>query len=150
MRRFLVAGLLLLFASVGYTAIGTIPHPGFQMIDGDWLLGLSGGHNYAFQSGISAAGTNQATSTQLADRIAFLEIDTSSASQGAALPAAIAGVTIFVANNTSNNITIFPSIRNNPTTNTQDTFNAAQTSFTLNANTGQGFTSVKNGIWFTN
>lgn len=131
-------------------AIGFIPQPSFNLIDGDWLNGLAGGHNMISQSGVSAAGTTHATATQLADRIAFLEIDTSSASQGVALPSALAGVQIFVGNNTSNNVTVFPSIANNPVTGTQDTFNAAQTSFTLNANTGQGFTCVKNGIWFSN
>lgn len=150
MRRFLVAGFLMLFASIGVAAIGTIPHPGFQAIDGDWLNGLAGGHNMIFQNGLTAVGTNQATSLQLADRVAFLEIDTSSASTGAALPAAIAGVNVFVANNTANNIVIYPQILNNPTTSAQDTFNAAQTSFTLNAHTGSAFSCAKNGIWFTN
>lgn len=150
MRRFLIAGFLLLFASITYAAIGIIPQPGFREVDGDWLLGLSGGHNMTFKSGIASAGTTQATSTQLPDRIAYMQIDTSSASQGAALPAAIAGTNIFVGNNTSNNVTIFPSIINNPTTAAQDTFNNAATSFTLNANTGTSFTCAKNGIWFTN
>lgn len=131
-------------------AIGLVPGNGEQLVDGVWLNGLAGGHNMLTQSGISAAGTNHATSTQLADRIAFLEIDTSSASQGVSLPPALAGVSIFVGNNTSNNVTVFPSIANNPVTSSQDTFNAAATSFTLNANTGQGFTCIKNGIWFTN
>lgn len=149
MRRYLIA-FFCLVPIAAYAAIGFSPQPGFNLIDGDWLNGLAGGHNMIFQNGISAAGTNHATSTQLADRIAFLEIDTSSASQGASLPPALAGVQIFVANNTSNNITIFPSIANNPSTGSQDTFNAAATSFTLNANTGQGFTCAKTGVWFTN
>ena len=131
-------------------AIGNIPVGQHQLIDGDFVNGITQGHNMVSQTGISAAGTNHATSTQLADRIAFLEIDTSSASQGVSLPAAISGVQIFVGNNTSNNVTVFPSIANNPVTGTQDTFNAAATSFPLNANTGQGFTCIKTGIWFTN
>lgn len=149
MRRFLIAGFMLLFASVGYTAIGIVPHSGFQAVDGDWLLGLAGGHNFTFQNGLTAVGTNQATSLQLLDRVSFLEIDTSSASTGAALPVALAGVTITVINNTANNITIFPSIVNNPVTSAQDTVNNT-TSFTLNSHTAQGFTCGKNGVWYSN
>lgn len=130
--------------------IGNPPSNGYAETDGNWLNGLAGGHNLLFQNGITAIGTNQATSQQLADRIAVLEIDTSSASTGVALPAALAGVNIFVINNTANNISVFPSIVNNPVTAAQDTFNNNATSFTLNANTGAGFTCGKNGRWFTN
>lgn len=148
MRRFLVAGFLMLFASIGYAAIGIIPHSGFQAVDGDWLLGLSGGHNFTFQNGLTAVGTNQATSLQLADRVSFLEIDTSAASTGAALPFALGGVTITIINNTANNLTIYPSIANN-SAGSQDTINNA-TSYTLNARTAQGFTSAKAGVWYSN
>jgi hypothetical protein len=130
-------------------AIGITPTTGFQPVDNDWLNGISGGHNLSFKNGISAAGTNQATSTQLPDRVAVLEIDTSSSSQGVAMPPALAGVRVFVGNNTSNNVTVFPSIANNSATSAQDTFNAAATSYTLNANTGNTFTCGKNGVWFT-
>lgn len=130
--------------------IGIQPTTGFQPVDNDWLNGFAGGHNFAFQNGLTAVGTNQATSLQMADRIAILQIDTSSASTGAALPAAISGVNIFVINNTSNNITIYPFIANNPLTLAQDTFNANATSFSLPANSGVGFTCGKSGRWFTN
>lgn len=129
-------------------AIGFVPGNGFQMVDGNWLNGLAGGHNLLFQNGLTAVGTNQATSLQLADRISFLEIDTSSASTGAALPLALAGVTITVINNTANNITIYPSIANNAAGN-QDTINNT-TSYTLNAHTAQGFTCGKTGVWYSN
>lgn len=131
-------------------AIGEVPLNGFQLVDGTWLSGLAGGHNLLSQNGLTAVGSSQATALQLADRIAVLEIDTSSASTGAALPPALAGVNVFVINNTANNITIYPSIANNPVTSAQDTFNNAATSFTLNAHTGTGFTCGKNGLWFTN
>lgn len=148
MRRFLAAGFLLLFASISYAAIGIVPHSGFQAVDGDWLNGLAGGHNFTSQNGLTAVGTNQATSLQLADRISFLEVDTSSASTGAALPFALSGVTITVINNTANNITLYPAIANNSAGN-QDTINNT-TSYTLNAHTAQGFTSAKLGIWYSN
>lgn len=129
--------------------IGIVPNNGFAEPDGNWLLGLAGGHNLFFQNGLTAVGNSQATALQLADRIAILQIDTSSASTGAALPPALAGVVIYVNNNTANNITMYPSIANNPVTAAQDTFNANATSFTLNANSGSSFVCGKNGRWFT-
>lgn len=150
MRRFLIAGFMLLFASIGYAAIGIAPHSGFQLIDGDWLNGLAGGHNNVFQNGIAAAGTSsQSGATQLADRIAFFEIDTVGANSGVALPAALAGTNISVYNSTATPLTVYPSITNNPTTGAQDTISNAS-SFSLAAHTGQGFTCAKNGIWFAN
>lgn len=148
MRRFLVA-LLCLIPVVAFAAIGQIPGNGFQMVDGAWLNGLAGGHNLLSQNGLTAVGNSQATSLQMADRLAILQIDTSSASTGAALPSALAGVIIYVNNNTGNNITIYPSIANNPATAAQDTFNNNASSFTLNANTGVSFVCGKNGRWFT-
>lgn len=121
-----------------------------QLIDGDFVNGLSWGDNVVFQNGLTAVGTNQATSLQLGTEIAIFEIDTSTASTGVAMPPALAGNNLFVINNTANNITIYPSIVNNAKTSAQDTFNNAATSFTLNAHTGTGFTCGKNGLWFTN
>jgi len=148
MRRLLIAGFMLLFASIGYAAIGIIPHTGFQEMDGDFINGITQGHNFTFQNGLTAIGTNQATSLQLADLVSFLEVDTSSASTGAALPFALAGMTITVINNTANNITIYPAINNN-SLGAQDKINNT-TSYTLNANTAQGFTSGKTGVWYSN
>lgn len=128
--------------------IGQIPVGQQQLIDGDFVNGITQGHNFTFQNGLTAVGTNQATSLQLADRISFLEIDTSSASTGAALPFALAGVTITVINNTGNNITIFPAIANN-SRGVQDTINNT-TSYTLNAHTAQGFICGKTGVWYSN
>jgi hypothetical protein len=129
--------------------IGNLPTTGFQPVDNDWLNGLAGGHNQLFQNGLTAVGTNQATSLQLVDRIAMFSIDTAAASTGVALPAALAGVTIFVANNAANNITVFPSIANNPVTAAQDTINNGA-SATVNSHTGTAFTCAKNGTWYTN
>lgn len=128
--------------------IGEVPLNSFQLVDGAYVYGISQGHNLVFQNGLTAIGSNQAGSLQLADRIAVLEIDTSSASTGAALPLAIQGVVITVINNTANNITIYPSIANNAAGN-QDTINNT-TSYTLNAHTAQGFTCGKTGVWYSN
>lgn len=128
--------------------IGIVPTTGFQPVDNNWLNGLAGGHNNLYSNGLTAIGSNQAGSLQLADRVAILEIDTSSASTGAALPLALGGMVVTVINNTANNITIYPSIANNAAGN-QDTINNT-TSYTLNAHTGQGFTCGKTGVWYTN
>lgn len=149
MRRFLIAGFLLLFGSLVYADIGQVPGTGFQLVDGNWLNGFAGGHNNMYQNGFTAVGSNQATSLQLPDRISILEIDTSSSSTGAALPLAIQGMVITVINNTANNITIYPSIASNPSLGAQDTINNT-TSFTLNAHTASGFTSGKTGVWYSN
>lgn len=130
--------------------IGIAPTTGFQPVDNDWLNGWAGGHNLAFQNGITAVGTNQATALQLPDRVAILEIDTSSGGTGVALPAALQGVNIFIINNTANTVVAYPSIANNPVTNAQDTFNNAAVSFNLTAHAGFGITCGKNGLWFTN
>lgn len=131
---------------IGNTPVGT-----FQLIDGDFVNGITQGHNMVSQSGVVAAGSSShANSTQLADRIAFFEIDTVTANSGVSLPPALAGVSIFVGNNTATNVIVYPSIANNPATNAQDTFNAAATSFTVNGNTGTVFTCAKSGVWFTN
>ena len=129
--------------------IGILPTTGFKPVDNDWLNGLAGGHNILPQNGLTAVGNSQATSLQLPDRIGILQIDTSSASTGVALPAALSGVVIYINNNTGNNITIYPSIANNPVTAAQDTFNNNASSFTLNANTGSSFVCGKSGRWFT-
>lgn len=130
--------------------IGRIPTGDQQLIDGRFVNGITQGQNNVYQNGITAIGSSQATSVQLANLVAFLEIDTSSASTGAAMPQALAGVTVTVINNTGNNITLYPAILNNPVTSAQDTFNNAATSYTLNAHTAQGFTCGKNGLWFSN
>ena len=86
-------------------AIGNIPVGQQQLIDGDFVNGITQGHNSVFQNGVSAAGTSsQAGATQLADRIAMFEVDTVGANSGVALPAALSGVSIFVANNTATNL----------------------------------------------
>lgn len=129
--------------------IGNIPVGEEQLIDGRFVNGITQGHNLVSQSGITAIGTNQASSFQLPDLIAILEVDTSSASTGVALPPALNDMAITLINNTANNITVFPSISNNPKTSAQDTINNT-TSFTLNSHTAQGFTCGKNGVWYSN
>jgi len=127
--------------------IGIAPTTGFQPVDNDWLNGLSGGHNFTFQNGLTAAGSSsQATALQLADRIAYFSIDTVGSNTGVALPAALAGVEISIYNNGAQTLTIYPSIANNPVTAAQDTINNS-TSTTATTHTGAYFFCAKNGVW---
>lgn len=128
--------------------IGTIPVGEEQLVDGRFVNGITQGHNLVSQSGLTAIGNNQATSLQLPDRVATLEVDTSSASTGVALPLALNDMAITVINNTANNITVYPAIANN-SLGAQDTINNT-TSYTLNAHTAQGFTCGKTGVWYSN
>jgi hypothetical protein len=129
-------------------AIGNIPVGDEQLIDGNFINGMTQGHNNVSQSGIAAAGTNQATATQLPDRISILEVDISSASQGVALPHALNDMVITLINNTANSLTVFPAIANN-SLGVQDLINNT-TSVALAAHTALGFTCGKTGLWYSN
>lgn len=128
--------------------IGIVPTTGFQPVDSDWLNGLAGGHNLAYQSGISAAGTSsQATATQLADRVSVIEVDTTASNSGVALPAALQGMRISIYNNGAQTLTVYPSIANNPVTGAQDTINNIATA-SLTSKVGATYACAKNGVWF--
>lgn len=137
-------------ASVGtaYAVIGTPPGTGFELIDGAWLNGFAGGHNRVSQSGLSAAGTTQATSTQLPTRIALMQVDTTAANSGVALPPALSGMFISLYNNGASTLTVYPSIANNPVTAAQDTINSA-TSFSggVATHVTLGCFAAKTGVW---
>lgn len=125
-------------------AIGTIPSNGFALPDGQWLNGLSQGHNSTFQSGFTAAGTTQATATQLPDLVKYMEVDTTASSTGVALPPAIAGMQISVYNNGVSTLAIYPAIA--PTT--QDTINnGTSLSGGLASHAIEVFTCAKTGVW---
>jgi hypothetical protein len=127
-------------------AIGNVPGTGFQLIDGQWANGLSQGHNLTYQSGLTAAGANQAGALQLADLISNLEIDTAAGSTGVALPLALAGMRICLFNNGASTLTVYPSIANNAAGN-QDTINNT-TSLSVNSHAGVTLACAKTGNWF--
>jgi hypothetical protein len=127
--------------------IGIVPTTGFQPVDNDWLNGLSGGHNLSYASGITAAGTNQATATQLPDRVSVIEVDTTPSGTGVALPSALKGMRISLYNNGANTLDVYPAIANNPVTGSQDTINNA-TSTTLTTHVGATYVGAKDGVWF--
>lgn len=137
-------------ASVGtaYAVIGTPPGTGPELVDGAWLNGLAAGHNRTAQYGFSAAGSTQATSTQLPTRIALMQVDTTAGSTGVALPPALSGMFISLYNNGASTLTVYPSINNNPVTLAQDTINSA-TSFSGGVATHVALNcfAAKTGIW---
>ena len=151
MKKILFAAFAALLAgsvmALGVT--GTPPGTGFQMVDGAWLNGLAGGVNNAYISGLTAAGTTQATCTPLPAGYYLNEADTVSASTGFCLPFAYAGTDLLFYNNGLQTVTIYPSIANNLITAAQDTINNT-TSATINAHTGTAFTCAKTGTWYTN
>lgn len=135
-------------AAIGTAAavIGQAPTPGFLAPDGNWLLGLSYGHNRSYQYGFTAAGTTQATALQLPSRIQLLEVDTAAASTGVALAPAGQGIVTYLYNNGAQTLTVYPAIKNNPVTSAQDTINNT-TSFSLASHVSMLCFAAKTGNW---
>ena len=138
---FLAASICAAIAAQGFP-----PQNGFGMPDGTWLNGVAAGLNSTFVSGVAAAGSNQATSTQLLPGLTLIEVD--SGTGGVALPAGLAGTEVSIFNNTGATINVFPSIANNGATGSQDTINAG-TSFTggMATHTSLYCFSAKTGAW---
>lgn len=146
-----ISGMLagaLISAAIGaaFAVTGQVPVNGFAPVDGTWLLGLSGGQNYAYQYGITAAGTTQATATQLPAGIFLVEIDTAAASTGVNMPSCIPGTQMQIYNNGAQTVTIYPAVANNPITAAQDTINNA-TSITLASHVATSPFCAKAGVW---
>lgn len=154
MKKFLlgtVYGALIASAISGAMALSGRAPPangGFRLMDSAYVLGLGQGVNNTFTNGIIAAGTTQATATQLLPNLALIEVDTAAASTGVALPPCIAGTVTQVYNNGAQTLTIYPAIINNPITGIQDTINNGTTlSGGLTTHTQISFACAKNGIW---
>lgn len=144
----MLAGAFIAAAVSAALAVGFPPQPGFQTPDGTWLLGLAGGLNNTYQSGITAAGTTQATATQLPSGIAMLEVDTAAASTGIALPPCLPGTEFGVYNNGANTVSVYPAVANNPVTAAQDTINSATSlSGGVATHVLQYFSCAKAGVW---
>lgn len=154
MKKFLLGtlyGALIASAISGAFAVtGKAPpaNGGFRLMDSAYVLGIAQGVNNTFTSGITAAGTTQATSTQLASNFSLIEIDTAAASTGVALPPCIAGTVVQIYNNGAQTLTIYPSIANNQITGAQDTINnGTSLSGGLATHTQISFACAKNGVW---
>lgn len=148
LSRVAVAALLAFLPAASFADTGTPPQVGGgpALIDQTWLNGLAGGLNNSVQSGITAAGTTQATATQLASGIALIQIDTTAASTGVNLPQCIAGARINLYNAGAQTLTVYPKVSNNPITAAQDTINGT-TSFTIATTVAAIFFCPKNGSW---
>lgn len=137
-------------ASIGAAAalVGQTPLPGFQAVDGTWLLGLANGVNYSYQYAITAAGTTQATGTQLPASVRLIEVDTASASTGVNLPPALPGTAVSLYNNGLQTLAVYPTVPNNPVTAAQDTINNG-TSFSGGVATHVSLLcfAAKAGVW---
>lgn len=133
------------------TGIPPQSNAGPLLPDGAWLQGLANGQNSSFVSGITAAGTTQATATQLAPNFRMVSIDTVPASSGVALPPAVPGTEILL--NVSVNVTIvlYPSILNNPLTGAQDTINGGSSLSVagVSGGTSRVIFCAKLGSWVT-
>lgn len=147
LRDMLLGVLVCTGVGAALATVGTPPINGPGLVDGSWLLGLAGGQNYSYQSGLSAAGTTQATGTQLPTNIYLIEIDTVAANTGVNLPSCIPGTQMQIYNNGANTLTIYPAVANNPITAAQDTINNA-TSITLASHVATSPACAKAGVWY--
>lgn len=146
----MLAGAIIFAGISAAVAIGTPPLPGigFSLQDGQWLFGLAGGQNYSYQYGVTAAGTTQATATQLPAGFRLLEVDTAAASTGVALPPCLQGTAVSLYNNGASTLAVYPAIANNPVTAAQDTINnGTSLSGNLASHAAELFFCAKNGVW---
>jgi hypothetical protein len=147
----------LVAASVGAAVAvqGIAPSNGFGAWDGTWLLGLSGGTNYAYQSGITAhAGGGQASCVSLTPGIYLYEVDTvASANDSVCLPFAQQGTNFSIRNGAASNaLAIYAQANNNLLTAAADTINgtAGSTEYPsggLSAGSSVECFAAKNGVW---
>jgi hypothetical protein len=146
-----VGALVAASVSFALAVTGNVPQNGFSAIDGTWLLGLSAGTNYTYQSGITAAGTSsQATATQLPSGVYIMEIDTAASNSGVALPPCVPGTQSILYNNGAQTVQVYPSIANNLLTGIQDTINNAtslNSGSGLATHTSIAFACAKAGNW---
>jgi|SRR5579864_7442709 len=143
----MLAGALICAAiGAAFAVTGTPPGNGPQLVDGLWLQGLANGVNNSYQSGLTGAGTTQATATALPAAIYMLEADTVAASTGFNLPTALAGAELSFYNNGANTATLYPAVANNPITAIQDTINNT-TSVSVASHVAEFCFAAKNGIW---
>ena len=126
--------------------VGIKPTSGQQLIDGDYVNGVAAGLNATTQSGVTAAGTNQATAFPITAGAALVSVDTVASSTGINLPSALAGIEISIYNNGANTLNVFPAVANNPITAAQDTINNS-TSTTIASHVSKVVYCPKNGIW---
>jgi hypothetical protein len=119
---------------------------GFRLMDSQWVLGVSQGVNNTYASGLTGAGTTQATATALPANTSMYELDTVGASTGFNLPFAFSGTRLSIYNATGTTATIYPAVTNNPVTAAQDTINSS-TSTTILTHVKLTCAAAKDGVW---
>lgn len=131
--------------------VGTPPITGPALQDGTWLIGLAGGLNCTFISGLTAhSGGGQANAFPIPSGIYLVEFDTVAAgNDSAGLPFAVAGTEIVVINNAATNaMLVFANPGTNPLTGAADTLNGgAGTSLSVAAHSVVDLFCAKNGVW---
>ena len=153
MINFLAGVLVASAVATAFAVTGIAPQSGNSnsLIDGTWLLGLAGGTNLTYQSGITAhAGGTQAACQVLPAGIALVSIDTvSSATDSVCMPFAVAGTDFQFAVNSSNSPNVYGQVANNPLTGAADTINgtAGSTAYQPAGQKNVECFSPKNGAW---
>lgn len=153
----MLAGALIAAGISAAFAVGIAPsvNSGFQAIEGRWLLGIVGGQNFAYQSGITAhAGGTQAACLSLTPGTYLYEVDTvASANDSICLPFAQQGTNFSIRNGAATNaLAIFGQPANNALTSAADTINgtAGSTEYPsggLAAGSSVECFAAKNGVW---
>lgn len=142
----LIGAMIVGLVSAALAVTGQPPGNGPQLIDGVWLQGVANGVNASYQSGITCAGTTQATAFQLPANITLIELDTVASSTGCNLVPAQPGVELSIYNNGANTATIYPTVPNNVVTAAQDTINNS-TSTTVASHAALYCFAAKAGVW---
>ena len=137
----MLAGAIVFAVGAAFATVGTAPlfNTGYQLVDGQWLLGLASGSNYTVQYNIVAhAGGGQSACTPLPPGIAFYSVDTVvSNNDSVCLPFASAGTDIQIANNTAQTLGIYGLSANDPATGVADTINGTAGSSVYSSTTNQ-------------
>jgi hypothetical protein len=147
----LVGAFMAAAVGAAFAVTGQVPLPGFQTPDGSWLLGMSGGQNFTYQSGITAhAGGTQAACVNINPGAYLVQIDTvATTNDSVCLPFAVAGTNLSVRNNGAAQLGIYGQAANNLLTAAADTINnvAGSTVYTLTAQNNVECFVAKNGAW---
>ena len=99
------------------------------------------------QTTYTAAGTTQATATQIPSGIYLVEADTVASSTGVNLPPCLQGTQLFIYNNGAQTLTVYPAVANNPITAAQDTINNSTSLSAPASHVPEMFMCAKNGVW---
>jgi len=147
----LVGAIICAAVSAALAITGTPPGTGFQLIDGQWINGLAGGQNFAFQSGITAhAGGTQAACQPLTPGVYLYQVDTVvTGGDSICLPFAVAGTNLSLRNAGASIMNIYAQSATNALTGSTDQINNTTnvTAFTLAAQISVECFVAKNGSW---